>query len=96
MDPMAEKYPSWSPYNYILNNLINYIDPGGNQYKVTEKAKSLSASVMGALGVNMARDGSVRLFDYKPKSLDINWGMCKFCWFIFFYKIMTNPSKSIA
>ncbi|WP_333698550.1 RHS repeat domain-containing protein [Bacteroides congonensis] len=29
MDPMAEKYYSWSPYAYCLNNPLKYIDPNG-------------------------------------------------------------------
>ncbi len=30
VDPMADKYPGWSPYNYTLNNPINYFDPNGD------------------------------------------------------------------
>lgn len=29
MDPMAEKYYSWSPYAYCMGNPVRYIDPDG-------------------------------------------------------------------
>ncbi len=34
VDPLASKYPSWSPYYYTLNSPINKVDPDGrNQVK---------------------------------------------------------------
>ena len=29
VDPLAEKYQSWSPYNYVYNNPLKYTDPSG-------------------------------------------------------------------
>jgi hypothetical protein len=29
VDPLAEKFPGWSPYNYTMQNPINLIDPTG-------------------------------------------------------------------
>jgi RHS repeat-associated protein len=31
MDPLAEKYPGWSPYVYTLDNPIQFVDPNGKE-----------------------------------------------------------------
>ena len=35
VDPMADKYPGWSPYNYCMNNPAILIDPTGEEVYVT-------------------------------------------------------------
>ncbi|UPQ78290.1 RHS repeat-associated core domain-containing protein [Flavobacterium azooxidireducens] len=29
VDPLAEKFPSWNPYNYVMQNPVSLIDPNG-------------------------------------------------------------------
>jgi RHS repeat-associated protein len=36
IDPMLEKHPEWSPYNYVLNNPLKLIDPNGKQILVSD------------------------------------------------------------
>ena len=31
VDPLADDFPAWSPYNYTLNNPVRLIDQGGRK-----------------------------------------------------------------
>ncbi len=42
VDPLADIYPSMSPYNYVGNNPINYIDPDGRYILPAHLAKKYS------------------------------------------------------
>ena len=42
VDPKANKYPGWSPYNYLLNNPLKYIDPNGQDVIISSALWSYS------------------------------------------------------
>jgi RHS repeat-associated protein len=50
MDPLAEKYPSMSPYVYCMGNPINAIDPDGRIPILIPLVKGIVGSVVDAAG----------------------------------------------
>src|SRR5699024_5164649 len=53
VDPLAEKYPGWSPYNYTLLNPVKLIDPDGRSVDMPDNRYKLS------------NDGRVEYYDSK-------------------------------
>ena len=47
VDPLAEKYPGWSPYNYTMNNPINNFDSDGRKTWSINLVKGLGGKVLG-------------------------------------------------
>lgn len=46
VDPLAEDFYSWSPYNFVYNNPVNFVDPDGQSgiAAIDEKNKTITVS----------------------------------------------------
>ena len=56
-DPLAEKYPSFSPYVYCANNPINAIDPDGRDIIVLRNSNGAHGTGHGAILVGDNKNG---------------------------------------
>jgi hypothetical protein len=65
VDPRADKYPGWSPYNYVLNNPLSNVDFKGDTVSPIISGPSYypnrSNSVAGHVALNV--DGTVYSFE---------------------------------
>ena len=82
VDPLADKYPSLTPYAFVLNNPVSYQDPNGmwvegaglfnNFFKSDERNKAeiagREAEALGATGVNVGKTEKGWRLNYTQKS----------------------------
>ena len=71
MDPLAEKYPGWTPYHYVHNNPINLIDPTGME--ADGWRKDLKTGEMSYCVSFTEENTDSSLYEYSDASQDSNY-----------------------
>ncbi|MBR4230140.1 MAG: RHS repeat-associated core domain-containing protein [Bacteroidales bacterium] len=56
VDPMMDKYPNISPYNYCMWNPVKLIDPDGREVYITGDAAEQATSQLSSKGIKVSRD----------------------------------------
>ena len=64
VDPMADKYPSISPYAYCAWNPVKLVDPNGREVYITGDDAEQATSQLSSRGITVSRDAKTGLISY--------------------------------
>ncbi len=72
VDPMADKYPSLSPYNYCAWNPVKLVDPNGMEVYITGDAAEQATSQLSSNGITVTRDEKTGRLSYTKTGNDLS------------------------